>query len=127
MISSDKPRMAFMRPKGVVAMEVIVSARELTVLRKPLAKLTRTQRQQLVAEPTAEERQFASVAVIESARTHRKCPHCGAERIVKKGAADGRQRFKCRAVRQDVQCADRHATGALAPAWEVAGASRCDA
>ena len=71
--------------------------RELTVLRKSLAKLTRTQRQQWVTELTAEERQFASVAVIESARAQPKCPHCGAERVVKNGTADGLQRFKCRA------------------------------
>lgn len=71
--------------------------RELTVLRKSLAKLTRTQRQQLVVELTAEEHQFASVAVIEGAAAHEKCPHCGAERIVKNGTADGLQRFKCRA------------------------------
>lgn len=70
--------------------------RELTVLRKSLAKLTRMQRQLLVAELTAEERQFASVAVIENASARRVCPHCGAERIVKNGTADGLQRFKCR-------------------------------
>jgi transposase-like protein len=28
---------------------------------------------------------------------HRKCPHCDAERIVKKGTANGWQRLKCRA------------------------------
>lgn len=72
-------------------------ARELTVLRKNLAKLTRTQRQQLATELTAEERPFASLAVIEGACVHRKCPHCDAERIVKNGTADGWQRFKCRA------------------------------
>ena len=44
----------------------------MTMLRKNLAKLTRTQRQQLVTELTAEERQFASVAVIESARAQPK-------------------------------------------------------
>ena len=71
--------------------------RELTVLRKKLAKLTRTQRRRLVAELTSEERQVASVAVIEGACAHRKCPHCDAERIVKNGTADGWQRFKCRA------------------------------
>lgn len=71
--------------------------RELTVLRKSLVKLTRTQRQQLVVELTAEEHQLASVAVIEGAAVHQKCPHCGAERIVKNGTADGLQRFKCRA------------------------------
>ena len=71
--------------------------RELTVLRKNLAKLTRTQRRRLVAELTSEERQVASVAVIEGACAHRKCPHCDAERIVKNGTADGWQRFKCRA------------------------------
>jgi hypothetical protein len=53
-------------------------AREATVLRKSLAKLTRTQRQQLVTELTAGECQFASVTVIESARAQPKCPHCGA-------------------------------------------------
>ncbi len=47
----------------------IMRARELAVLRKSLAKLTRTQRQrlvaELVAELAAEERQIAAVAVIE--------------------------------------------------------------
>ncbi len=71
--------------------------RELSVLRKSLVKLTRAQRQLLVAELTAAERQFGSVAVIENASVHRACPHCGAERIVKNGTADGWQRFKCRA------------------------------
>ena len=36
-----------------------------------------------MTELTAGERQFASVTVIESARAQPKCPHCGAERIVK--------------------------------------------
>lgn len=48
-------------------MEAVIRARELSVLRKRLAKLTRTQRQWLVAELTAEDRQVASVAVIENA------------------------------------------------------------
>lgn len=56
-----------MRLEGVVVMEAVIRARELSVLRKRLAKLTRTQRQWLVAELTAEDRQVASVAVIENA------------------------------------------------------------
>ena len=53
-----------MRPDGVEAKEVIMRERERRVLRKSLAKLTRTQRAPWVTELTAEERQFASVAVI---------------------------------------------------------------
>jgi hypothetical protein len=49
------------------------------MLRKNLAKLTRTQRQQLVTELTAEERQFASVGqrslCAESAYTYRRGGH----------------------------------------------------
>jgi transposase-like protein len=94
------------------------------MLRKNLAKLTRTQRQQLVTELTAEERQFASVAVIESARAQPKCPHCGAERIVKNGTADGLQRFKCRACAKTFNAL----TGAaLAPSLPCCAESRSGA
>lgn len=61
-----------MRPDGVEAKEAIMRERERRVLRKSLAKLTRTQRPPWVTELTAEERQFASVAVIESARAQPK-------------------------------------------------------
>jgi len=64
-----------MRPERGVAMEAIMRERELTVLRKSLARLTRIQRGRLVAELTAEERQVASVAVIEGPCAHGKCPH----------------------------------------------------
>jgi len=72
--------------------------RELVVLMKGFEKLTRTQRQRVVAELAAGERKAASVEVIEGSLSDTPCcPHCAAERVVKNGSADGLQRYKCRA------------------------------
>lgn len=74
---------------------------ELVALMKGLGKLTRTQRQMVVAELTAGERKAASVEVIEGCVADTPvCPHCSAERIVKNGSADGLQRYKCRSCRK---------------------------
>ena len=71
--------------------------RELDALMKRLEKLTRAQRQRLVAELSAGERKTASVEVIErSIGDTPCCPHCATERVVKNGSADGLQRYKCR-------------------------------
>ena len=70
--------------------------RELVALMKGLGKLTRTQRQMVVAELTAGERKAASVEVIEGCAADTPvCPHCAAERVVKNGSADGLQRYQC--------------------------------
>lgn len=75
--------------------------RELVALMKWLGKLTRTQRQMVVAELTAGERKAASVEVIEGCAADTPvCPHCSAERVVKNGSADGLQRYKCRSCRK---------------------------
>lgn len=75
--------------------------RELVVLINGLGKLTRTQRQMVVAELTAGERKAASVEVIEECAADTPvCPHCSAERVVKNGSADGLQRYKCRSCRK---------------------------
>jgi transposase-like protein len=75
--------------------------RELAVLLKSLEKLTRSQRQLLVAELTAGERRTASIEVIESTVADKPCcPHCAATQVVKNGSADGLQRYKCNACRK---------------------------
>lgn len=72
--------------------------RDLATLMLNMAKLTRSQRQKVVAELAAEERKAASVEVIERCvSVVPVCPHCAAESVVKNGAADGLQRYKCRA------------------------------
>src|SRR4030065_259540 len=75
--------------------------RRLVEMMKGLGKLTRTQRQMVVAELTAGERKEASVEVIEGCAADTPvCPHCSAERVVKNGSADGLQRYKCRSCRK---------------------------
>jgi transposase-like protein len=71
--------------------------RELARLVASLERLTRTQRQVVVAELAATDGKSASVEVIEGhGREDPKCPHCGQTRVVKNGRANGLQRFKCR-------------------------------
>jgi transposase-like protein len=75
--------------------------RELAVLMNGLGKLTRTQRQLVVAQLTVGERKTASVEVIEGCVADTLiCPHCSAEWVVKNGSADGLQRYKCRSCRK---------------------------
>ncbi|MDP2829143.1 MAG: IS1595 family transposase [Sulfuricellaceae bacterium] len=75
--------------------------RELAVLMNGLSKLTRTQRQMVVAELTAGEHKVASIEVIEGgASDHLCCPHCAAERVIKYGSVDGLQRYKCQGCRK---------------------------
>lgn len=72
--------------------------RELTLLLSGLGKLTRSQRQLVIAELSAGERKTASIEVIEGAAGDKPgCPHCGGARVVKNGTSDGLQRHKCRA------------------------------
>jgi transposase-like protein len=73
--------------------------RELIALMNGLGKLTRTQRQLVVAELADGERKAASVEVIEGCDTPN-CPHCAAERVVKNGSSDGLQRYKCKSCRK---------------------------
>lgn len=71
--------------------------RELAVLMNGLGKLTRSQRQMVVAELASGEHKLASVEIIEgNVAGTPDCPHCAAERVVKNGSADGLQRYKCR-------------------------------
>lgn len=75
--------------------------RELVALMKGLGKLTRTQRQMVVAELTAGERRAASAEAIEGCAADTPvCPRCSAERVVKNGSAGGLQRYKCRSCRK---------------------------
>jgi transposase-like protein len=75
--------------------------RELVALMNGLEKLTRTQRQMVVAELAVGESKAASVEVIEGCAADTPvCPHCSAERVVKNGSADGLQRYKCISCRK---------------------------
>jgi len=71
--------------------------RELTRLVKSLGQLTHAQRQKVMAELGAGERQVASVAIVEdSVGVKPGCPHCASEHVVRNGTAHGLQRYKCR-------------------------------
>jgi len=71
--------------------------RELTRLVKSLGQLTHAQRQKVMAELGAGERQVASVAIVEDCvGVKPDCPHCASEHVVRNGAARGLQRYKCR-------------------------------
>lgn len=72
-------------------------ARELKRLWAQLDRLTRCQRQELVAKLQAQTAASESIGLIESAGKPRNCPHCGGSRVVRNGQADGLQRYKCRA------------------------------
>ena len=75
--------------------------RELTRLLKSLGQLTHAQRQKVMAELGAGERQAASVAIVEgSVGVKPGCPHCASEHVVRNGAARGLQRYKCRDCRK---------------------------
>lgn len=75
--------------------------RALDALLQGLEQLTRPQRQRLVAELAAGERQAAAVEVIERSLGDTPCcPHCAAEGVVRNGSADGLQRYKGRPCRR---------------------------
>ena len=75
--------------------------RELTRLLKSLGQLTHAQRQKVMAELGAGERQAASVAIVEgSIGVKPGCPHCASQHVVRNGAARGLQRYKCRDCRK---------------------------
>jgi transposase-like protein len=76
--------------------EVIMRARELTMLLRKLAKLTPSQRQRVAMELVTVERKTTAASVIETNVPHHGCPHCHGERVVKNGIVSGMQRFKCR-------------------------------
>lgn len=71
--------------------------RELVRLVKSLGQLTHAQRQKVMAELGAVERQVTSVAIVEgSVGVKPGCPHCASEHVVRNGVAHGLQRYKCR-------------------------------
>jgi transposase-like protein len=71
--------------------------RELVRLFGKLRTLTRSQRQQVLAEMKTADGQAASFEVIEHrAEVLGACPHCQGAHVVKNGRANGLQRFKCR-------------------------------
>jgi transposase-like protein len=71
--------------------------RELAKLMGELDKLTRGQRNALMAELSGRESKVKSIEVIESQTLVRPpCPSCGSVRIVKNSMADGLQRYKCK-------------------------------
>jgi transposase-like protein len=71
--------------------------RELARMIEALGKLSRAERQMVVAEIAAADGQASSVAVIDDRVPERRdCPHCASRQVVKNGHADGLQRFKCR-------------------------------
>lgn len=75
--------------------------RELVRLIKSLEHLTHTQRQKVVAELAAGEQRAASVAIVEgSIGVKPNCPHCNGEHVVRNGAADDLQRYKCRGCKK---------------------------
>lgn len=71
--------------------------RELGKLIGMLSRLTGNQRKVVAAELSAAENRVAAVDVVEGHFPgHPSCPHCGAERTVRNGHANGLQRHKCR-------------------------------
>lgn len=75
--------------------------RELVRLIKSLEHLTHAQRQKVVAELAAGEQRAASVAIVEgSIGVKPNCPHCNGEHVVRNGAADDLQRYKCRGCKK---------------------------
>jgi transposase-like protein len=73
----------------------------LSLAKKLLGKLTRSQRQWVVAELTTGERKAASIELIEASAGDRpRCPHCAGGHVVKNGSADGLQRYKCQSCRR---------------------------
>lgn len=70
--------------------------REWKKLRAMVATLTCAQRQALKEELVGEDDTAASVEVIEAQGKPSNCPHCGGNRVVRNGSANGLQRYKCR-------------------------------
>lgn len=70
--------------------------RDLKKLKAMLVTLTLSQRRELMSELQAPERRAASVGIIEDRGRPGNCPHCGNQKVVRNGNADGLQRYKCR-------------------------------
>lgn len=70
--------------------------RDLKRLKTMLVALTLSQRRELMSELQATEGRAASVGIIEGRGRQGGCPHCGNQKVVRNGNADGLQRYKCR-------------------------------
>lgn len=70
--------------------------RDLKRLKTMLVALTLSQRRELMSELQATEGRAASVGIIEDCGRQGGCPHCGNQKVVRNGNADGLQRYKCR-------------------------------
>ena len=70
--------------------------RDLKRLKSMLVALTLSQRRELMSELQATEGRAASVGIIEDRGRQSGCPHCGNQKVVRNGNADGLQRYKCR-------------------------------
>lgn len=70
--------------------------RDLKRLKTMLVALTLSQRRELMSELQATEGRAASVGIIEDRGRQGGCPHCGNQKVVRNGNADGLQRYKCR-------------------------------
>jgi transposase-like protein len=70
--------------------------RDLKRLKMMLVALTLSQRRELMSELQATEGRAASVGIIEDRGRQGGCPHCGNQKVVRNGNADGLQRYKCR-------------------------------
>lgn len=70
--------------------------RDLKRLKIVLVTLTLSQRRKLMSELQATEGRAASVGIIEDRGRQGGCPHCGHQKVVRNGNADGLQRYKCR-------------------------------
>lgn len=70
--------------------------RDLKRLKTMLVALTLCQRRELMSELQATEGRAASVGIIEDRGRPGGCPHCGNQKVVRNGNADGLQRYKCR-------------------------------
>src|SRR6185369_5053569 len=70
--------------------------RDLKRLKTMLVTLTSSQRRELMSELQVTEGRAASVGIIEDRGRQGGCPHCGNQKVVCNGNADGLQRYKCR-------------------------------
>ena len=70
--------------------------RDLKRLKAMLVTLTLSQRRELMSELQVTEGRAASVGIIEDRGRQGGCPHCGNQKVVRNGNADGLQRYKCR-------------------------------
>ena len=70
--------------------------RDLKRLKAMLVTLTLSQRRELMSELQVTEGRATSVGIIENRGRQDGCPHCGNQKVVRNGNADGLQRYQCR-------------------------------